>query len=66
MLFLVTAQIIKSQYMSDANEYNVARLVDAETKIAACEKLQKYYENKTVDYSVYYHVRDISATGVII
>ena len=66
-LYLVTGTFSHSEYMSEKppTEITVTRLVMASSEEEAEEKFSVHFESKTVNYSDYYHVRSVSAEGVI-
>lgn len=61
-IFLVKGTVHKSYYMDDDKREEVTRLVQAETIDEATEKFERHFEDKNVDFAVYYraYVDDIS------
>ena len=62
-LFIATVVVYKEYYMQyDTIKTTETRLVEAESEKEACEKIEKHYDDKTDEYSVYYRVsiEDIS------
>lgn len=54
--FLVKGQITRSEYMADEKTWTDMRLVMAHNAEEAAHKYEKYWEDKTDEYSHYYHV----------
>jgi hypothetical protein len=62
-LFLAEVVVRKTYYLHDDTvEHTVTRIVEAESEDEACKKIEKHYDDKTDEYSVYYRVsiEDIS------
>ena len=55
--YLVKGHIRTSEYMRDAFVFDEVRLVKATSPKEAEEKYEKYWEDKSSDYSVMYHAR---------
>ena len=55
--YLVEGRIRKTDYMCDTIIFNEVRLVKAASPNEAEEKYEKYWEDKSSDYSVMYHAR---------
>lgn len=66
MLFLAKIYYETSEYGNDDHEQQeVYHIVKADAMVDAEEKARKYYEDKTVDYSIYYNVFSVTIMEMI-
>lgn len=66
-LFLVKAQIAQTYYMSEKDYlFEDIRIVMADTHEEAGNKYCKFWEEKTVEYSIYYTVEAYQVIETII
>jgi hypothetical protein len=64
--FLVNIDYSISYYMSDIiNHHTTTHLVEANNDIVAKEKARIYYENKTIEYDVYFSVNYVEVIPTI-
>jgi hypothetical protein len=54
-LFLASIHVTKSHYRGSSSKFTVTQLVRAEDEHSAQVKAEKHWEDKTSEYSVYYH-----------
>jgi hypothetical protein len=64
-LFLGTARVRVKHYGGGAQDYEVVRLVEADTPEEARAKFIVHYEKQTKEYSVYYNVIEADVSDVI-
>lgn len=53
--FLVRGTVYKTAYMGDEKVFDDIRLVKANTAEEAKQKYEDYWQNQTIEYSVYYY-----------
>ena len=64
-LYLANVQYEVSHYMGEDVQYNVSQLVKANSVEEAQEKVRKYYEDQTSEYSIYYRVEYVNIMDTI-
>lgn len=66
MLFLVTAKVRFTQYMSDEVDYfDDQRIIEAVDEEDARQTIETFWKDKTDEYSVYYSVENAHAARVL-
>jgi hypothetical protein len=66
MLFLVKGQVYKQEYCEDTSSCkDEIRLVEAESEWSATCKFEKYFDDLSREFVVYFRVTDAVATMVI-
>ncbi len=63
--FLVKGTVFVTQYMGKTTNFEDIRLVKAHHWSEAQEKFEKYWENQTSEYSVYYRADGIEVLETI-
>lgn len=67
MLFIAKFTLEKTLYMVDTPERTeVTQLVDADSVEQAEKKVTEHYNKQSVDYSVYYSVRELVVVPTIL
>lgn len=65
MLYLINCTVSISQYMGDTKKKEMNHIVEAESERDAENKVSKYYDAQTNEFSVYYSV-DINYCNEVI
>lgn len=66
MLYLVTGVVTRSRYMSSQGvEKDVIRIVEADSSEMAANKFVAHFDDKTEEYTVYYHTSVTEVSEVI-
>jgi hypothetical protein len=55
-LYLVNCEVVRSHYMDSTDKSEVNHIVDAESEQDAMNKVQSFYSNQDVEYSIYHRV----------
>lgn len=65
MIWFIDAEISKKLYMGEESTFPHRTVIIADNYDQAVEKYQTYWDAKTEEYSVYYHVQDFTLTEAI-